>query len=100
MTLVPTQVIVAFGSNIGDRARAIEQAHNILARRGVTWEAKSGLYESSPYGVADQPDYLNAVSVGSIPLPGDERGAREFLARLKEVEIEMGRVPRPRFRVW
>ena len=53
---------VAFGANLGDPAAAFAGAVAALAQLpGSRVAARSALYRSAPVGVAEQPDYLNAV---------------------------------------
>ncbi len=54
--------------------------------------AVSRLYRSKPWGVADQPDFYNAVA-----LIETETQPRELLAGLKQIENELGRVEGPRW---
>jgi 2-amino-4-hydroxy-6-hydroxymethyldihydropteridine diphosphokinase len=56
-----------------------------------TVEAVSGVFESEPVGIAEQPDFLNiAVRVRTA------LGARQLLRAVKSLEEELGREPAPR----
>ncbi|MEX0935987.1 MAG: 2-amino-4-hydroxy-6-hydroxymethyldihydropteridine diphosphokinase [Gemmatimonadota bacterium] len=81
-----TSVILALGSNLGDR-----RAHLRRGLRGlepqVLLEATSRLVESAPWGpVADQPDFLNLVVRARTRLnPG------QLLELIRQVEAAEGR---------
>lgn len=66
-----TSVLLAFGSNVGDRKAAIERALALIeAELGPL--RPSSLYETPPWGVVDQPPFLNLVAAGVTtldPLP-------------------------------
>lgn len=55
------EVYIALGSNLGDRIWNLEEALRHLKNRGVEVEDVSGLYESEPMYVQEQPEFLNAV---------------------------------------
>lgn len=54
---------IAFGSNLGDRLKTINQACRALADHPeITISRTSALYETAPWGhVADQPNFLNGA---------------------------------------
>lgn len=83
--------IIAFGSNLGDRAATIRQAANDLADLGGTvLLALSPLYESAaikPDGVdLEAPEYLNAVALVNTDLPPEA-----LLQELAGIEQDHGR---------
>lgn len=84
-----TEVVIALGSNLGDRAWHLRRALHLLPVRVVR---VSAFVETAP---VDAPpgsaDFLNAVTVGYTSL-----GARELLAALHDIEARMGRVRRHR----
>ena len=74
-------VYLVFGSNLGDRVRAIRAGIEKLGERGVRATALSSLYESSAKYVLEQPDFLNCVGRFETTLtPG------ELLEVCQEVE--------------
>jgi len=87
------RVFVGLGSNVGDRLRHIERAIEILADSPeVELVARSRIYETEPWGLTEQPRFLNAVielRTGLPPAP--------LLQTLKEVEGSLGRRPRGRW---
>ena len=57
-----TRYWLGLGSNLGDRAEALQAAVDALAEAGVFVEAVSGVYETAPQDVVDQPPFLNAAA--------------------------------------
>jgi 2-amino-4-hydroxy-6-hydroxymethyldihydropteridine diphosphokinase len=55
------EVFIALGSNLGDRKETLERALKLLQASGVRIQDVSGLYESEPMYVEQQPQFLNAV---------------------------------------
>ncbi len=85
-------VYIALGSNMGDRQKNIAQALALLQGARVKILRKSSLYETKPYGVTDQPDFLNgAIKVEWAGTP------QTLLTTLLKVEQTMGR---QRIRHW
>ena len=76
--------VIALGSNI-DAARNIEQAIRILYSR-FDVQTSSGPVKTTPVGVEDQPDFLNAALLLKTGL---EQSA--IVQELKAIEDEMGR---------
>ena len=85
--------LVGLGSNVGDRAGAVGSAADRLrSYASADTFRMSHLYETRPWGVADQPDFVNAVcqfdtSFHAIPL----------LEALKEIERLLGRTETTRW---
>jgi dihydroneopterin aldolase/2-amino-4-hydroxy-6-hydroxymethyldihydropteridine diphosphokinase len=66
----PVPVVLALGSNLGDRQQELQRAVDQLAATpGVHVTAVSPVYETGPVGGPEQPDYLNAVVLASSSLP-------------------------------
>lgn len=81
------RVYIAFGSNIGDRYRSIEEALKRIEEKGMKVTKKSGIYETEPYGYTNQPTFINgAVEVET------NLSCSEVLENLLYIENEMGRV--------
>ena len=57
------RVAFGLGANLGDRVAALQGAVDLLAPH-LEAAAVSSVYESSPVGGVEQPDYANAVLVG------------------------------------
>lgn len=82
------QAHVALGANLGDpraQVRAAIDALDALADTRVT--ARSPLYLTPPWGVTDQPAFVNAVVALETALPPDA-----LLAALQDLETKAGRV--------
>ncbi|MBQ8682805.1 MAG: 2-amino-4-hydroxy-6-hydroxymethyldihydropteridine diphosphokinase [Selenomonadales bacterium] len=55
-------IFIGLGSNLGDRKQQLEMAVQKLEARGdIRVVKRSSVYESEPFGVKDQPDFLNMV---------------------------------------
>lgn len=79
-------VALALGSNLGDRLEHLRDGVRGLAEGGVRLEAASSVYESPPAGYTGQPDYLNAVVVGTTRLAPEA-----VLELARQVEAGAGR---------
>ena len=94
---VGSPAVLAFGSNLGDRAATIREALRMLGDdAGLRIEAVSRLYETpalKPEGISDEaPAYLNAVArVHTILDP------LALLAAVNQVEDALGRVRHERW---
>jgi 2-amino-4-hydroxy-6-hydroxymethyldihydropteridine diphosphokinase len=82
-------VYLGLGSNLGDRRRNLETAVAFLkGTAGIHVSRVSSLFNTEPFGVEDQPEFLNAaVEVET------ELDPPSLLQVVKEIEREMGRVP-------
>lgn len=76
---------VALGSNLGDRETNLRAALELLARQ-VKIERVSAFIETEPYGVTDQPRFLNGVCRISTELP-----PVALLRELLAIEQQLGR---------
>jgi len=80
-------VFIALGSNLGDRRGHIGRAVDLLRRtEGFEVVQVADAYESQPMYVVDQPVFINTALSGRCAL-----GPDDLLARLKEIEVEVGR---------
>jgi 2-amino-4-hydroxy-6-hydroxymethyldihydropteridine diphosphokinase len=84
---VSERIYIGAGSNLGDRLANINAARGLLAP-AVTVLRVSPVYETDPWGYADQPRFLNAVFEAETSLEPPE-----LLAFLKKIEREVGRKP-------
>ena len=86
-------VVLALGSNLGDRLANLQGAVDALCSGpGLDDVAVSPVYETAPVGGPAQPDYLNAVLVAATSLP-----PRAVLDRGRAAEAALGRVRGPRW---
>ena len=83
---------VALGSNLGDREENLRNALVHLSANDVQVVKVSTFIETEPYGVTDQPGFINAVCQVETELE-----PLELLRLLLKIELEMGRV---RVRRW
>ena len=83
---------LALGSKLGDKEANLRRALELLQQRGVEVVKTSSFICTEPYGVTDQPQFLNGVCEVRTSL-----GPLELLQTLLEIEQEMGRV---RLRHW
>lgn len=87
-----SRAYVALGSNLGDREENLRTALKHLQENGVDVIKTSTFIETEPYGVTDQPGFVNAVCQVETEL-----APLELLHLLLSIEQEMGRV---RLRRW
>lgn len=87
-----SRAYVALGSNLGDREENLCTALKHLQENGVEVIKTSTFIETEPYGVTDQPGFVNAVCQVETEL-----APLELLRLLLSIEQEMGRV---RLRRW
>lgn len=80
-------VYIGLGSNLGDKKENLEEAIKMLeSADGVRITRLSSLYQSEPWGVKDQDDFLNQVIEIETGLE-----ALDLLHLLQTIEINMGR---------
>lgn len=79
-------IILALGSNIGNKEENIEKAYDELNCIGIEIVAKSSVYITPAYGVTDQADFANSVILGKTELFPEE-----LLKKIKQTEIFLGR---------
>ena len=91
--MTSTTGYLGFGTNLGDREKNLDRAIISLdSRPDLAILRISGIYETEPWGMTDQPNFLNMVAeiATSISLG-------ELLERVKKLEQDMGREDGPRF---
>ncbi len=84
-------IYLSLGSNLGDRAQNLHNAISFLSPK-VQSIRQSSIYETEPWGYADQPPFLNMVVKGETDLE-----PMDLLNALKEIEVSMGRQETFRF---
>ena len=82
-----TRAAIGIGSNAADARAQVRAAFDRLGAVG-TVVARSRLYRTEPWGVRDQPPFVNAAAAVDTVL-----GPRALLAALKRIEADAGRVP-------
>jgi 2-amino-4-hydroxy-6-hydroxymethyldihydropteridine diphosphokinase len=76
-----TRAFVGLGANLGERETSIRRAAELIGARRL-----STIRETEPWGLENQPRFLNAVAEVETDLP-----PKAFLERLLAVERELGR---------
>jgi 2-amino-4-hydroxy-6-hydroxymethyldihydropteridine diphosphokinase len=79
-------VLLALGSNLGDREANLREAVHRLESDEVHVLRRSSLYETAPRDLLDQPWFLNAVVEAETSL-----FPMQLLKRAREIEQQMGR---------
>ncbi|MEV4346644.1 2-amino-4-hydroxy-6-hydroxymethyldihydropteridine diphosphokinase [Actinoplanes sp. NPDC049596] len=83
-----TRAVLSLGSNLGDRQKNLQLAVRLL---GDSVAVASGIYETPPWGDADQPPYLNAVVLAVDP----RAAPHDWLEQARAAEAAAGRVRDP-----
>lgn len=87
----PESVLIALGSNLGDRRRTLLRAIDEL-RRVITIVRVSSIHETDPVDASPgSPRFLNMVVAGHTTLTPED-----LLARLLDIEQRLGRIRRAR----
>lgn len=80
-----SRAVLSIGSNLGDRAGHLA---SVVAAAGAAAVSVSAVYETAPWGVAEQDDFLNAVLIAD----DSGRDADGWLAFARDCEGAAGRV--------
>lgn len=90
---------VGLGANLGDAPATLAAGiHGLGALPGARLRGISRLYATRPVGIADQPDFSNAVVALDVPAgPDPATGAVSLLVALKKLERAFGRQDRERW---
>jgi len=96
-----SRVVLALGSNLGDRLANLQAAVDALgAGSGLDEVMVSPVYQTAPVGGPPQPDYLNAVLVAATSLPPravlDRGRAAEAVARCQSLPTNSSGSSSPR----
>lgn len=81
---MPT-IYLALGTNLGDRLANLHAAIDALAP-SIVIGPRSKIYETPPWGYADQPAFLNMAVKCETDLEPES-----LLKRLKQLEVQIGR---------
>ena len=79
-------VYIGIGSNLGNREKNCLDALKILEKKRIVVKKKSSLYETAPWGVTDQPRFMNMVVEVETELE-----PHKLLRTLKDIERQVGR---------
>jgi len=80
-------VFLLLGSNLGERLHVLQSASGLIENRIGIIQASSSVYETAPWGVLDQPVFLNQILLVKTELMPEE-----VLRVVLEIEHELGRV--------
>ncbi len=83
-----TTVYIGIGSNLGSREANCKKAINLLEEMGIKVLKLSSLIETEPWGVKEQPRFINMAIEAETALEPED-----LLNILKTVEAETGRRP-------
>ena len=83
-----TVAYLSLGSNLGDREAHLSQALELIEQAGARILRASSVLETEPWGVTDQPRFLNQVL--EVEWSGS---AQALLAAMKNVLHQAGRTP-------
>jgi len=78
---------IGIGSNLGNREENCEKAIALLIKEGMEVFKRSSFYETEPWGLKDQPEFINMaleIKTKNTPL--------ELLDILKKIETTLGRM--------
>ncbi len=77
---------IGIGSNLGNRKENCEKAVNLLSQKGIKVLKRSSFYETEPWGVKEQPKFINAALEVETDLEPEE-----LLKTIKGIESDLGR---------
>jgi len=81
------EVFLLLGSNLGDRLQVLAAAREAIADQAGSIVNQSAVYETAPWGITDQPAFLNQVlEITTSLLPED------LLRIILNIERDLGRV--------
>jgi 2-amino-4-hydroxy-6-hydroxymethyldihydropteridine diphosphokinase len=77
---------IGIGSNLGNRQKNCLRAIKLIEKNGIVIRKLSSMYETEPWGIKDQPHFLNmAIEIETHLNP------EELLKILKNIENKIGR---------
>lgn len=89
--MTTAEAYLGLGSNLGDRAHNLDRAVSLLERVAAP-VVVSSVYETRPWGYADQPNFLNLACRVETALSPEE-----LLGAVQAVEVLIGREPTFRY---
>jgi 2-amino-4-hydroxy-6-hydroxymethyldihydropteridine diphosphokinase len=82
-----TEALIALGGNVGDVPATFDRAVTLLCDEKRVWlERRSSNFRTPPWGVSDQPPFVNAAITVTTTL-----SPQELLERMREIETHLGR---------
>ena len=88
MQIMPEKikVLMSLGSNTGNRLIMLTKALSELERGGFCITDKSKIWETSPWGLTNQPRFLNMCICAETKFPPEE-----MIRTIKNIEKKLGR---------
>ena len=83
---MPNGIYLLLGTNLGDRLTNLTAVRSQISELAGRIINESVIYETEPWGISDQPNYLNQV----IQIDSDHT-AEELLGILQKIETQLGR---------
>jgi 2-amino-4-hydroxy-6-hydroxymethyldihydropteridine diphosphokinase len=81
-----TEALIALGGNLGDARATLDRAITMLCGNRVRLTARSSDYRTPPWGVLDQPPFVNGcIAVDTTLAPHD------LFTRMQSIERMLGR---------
>ncbi len=80
-------ILVGLGTNLGDKKANLSKALCLLRAEGFEILKKSPLYETKPWGYAQQDDFWNMIVLANA-----NKEPQEALEALQKIENALGRV--------
>jgi 2-amino-4-hydroxy-6-hydroxymethyldihydropteridine diphosphokinase len=84
---VNSGIFLLLGSNLGDRLQTLQVTRDMIGEKVGEISIRSSVYETAPWGVTDQPAYLNQVIVINTA-----QEPEEILRNILDIEHELGRI--------
>ena len=84
--MAKNQIFISLGTNLGNRSEQLTTAMQAIEATLGTIIKQSSVYETKPWGISDQPDFLNQVI-----LVHTDQSPMECLTRLSAIENKLGR---------
>ncbi len=82
------KIYIGIGSNLGNREDNCKRAIDLIIENGVNVARLSSMIETEPWGVTEQPRFINMAIEAETSL-----GPEELLTLLRRIESDVGRVP-------
>jgi 2-amino-4-hydroxy-6-hydroxymethyldihydropteridine diphosphokinase len=86
------KIYIGIGSNLGSREENCRKAVDSLHEHGIRVLGSSSMIETEPWGVEEQPKFINMAVEAETGLAPEE-----LLKALKEIESDIGRRPAERW---
>ena len=82
-----SELLLGLGSNLGESKTQINKAKDLIESTIGKIRSASSLYETEPWGIKDQPWFINQVILCNTKLLPDE-----ILDKIQAIEKELGRI--------